>query len=80
IDCPEAEVFGPHYHSFKREHLGFFSPVSLTAVAARAGFEPVDVGTASHLLVGFVGREQTAVWGRELRGADLVAWYRRRGG
>jgi SAM-dependent methyltransferase len=79
IDCPEAEVFGPYYHSLKREHLGFFSPASLTALAGRTGFEPVDVGTASHLLVGFAGREQTAAWEAELRGADIVAWYRRLG-
>jgi 2-polyprenyl-3-methyl-5-hydroxy-6-metoxy-1,4-benzoquinol methylase len=77
IDCPEADVFGLHYHSLKREHLGFFSPQSLSAVASRAGFEPVSVTTVSHLLQGFVGTEQTAAWERELRGADIVAWYRR---
>jgi 2-polyprenyl-3-methyl-5-hydroxy-6-metoxy-1,4-benzoquinol methylase len=77
IDCPEAEVFGPWYHSLKREHLGFFSPASLTDVSQRTGFEPVSVATVSHLLVGFVGTEQTAQWERELRGADIVAWYRR---
>lgn len=77
IDCPEAEVFGPHYHSLKREHLAFFSPRSLTATAAEAGLEPVDVATISHLLVGFVGSDRTAAWERELRGADIAAWYRR---
>ncbi len=75
IDCPEAEVFGPHYHSLKREHLAFFSADSLTAMAAAAGFRPVDVSTTSHLLEGFVGREQTDAWEQQLRGADLVAWY-----
>jgi 2-polyprenyl-3-methyl-5-hydroxy-6-metoxy-1,4-benzoquinol methylase len=79
IDCPEAEVFGPWYHSLKREHLGFFSPASLTAVAARNGFEPVSVTTVSHLLNGFVGQDQTDAWAGELRGADIVAWYRRSG-
>lgn len=77
IDCPEAEVFGPDYHSLKREHLGFFSPASLSAVALRAGLEPVSVRTASHLLVGFVGQEQTNAWEQELRGADIEAWYQR---
>jgi 2-polyprenyl-3-methyl-5-hydroxy-6-metoxy-1,4-benzoquinol methylase len=77
LDCPEARVFGSHYHSLKREHLAFFSADSLTAMALAAGLEPVDVATASHLLVGFVGPEQTEAWERELRGADLVAWYRR---
>ncbi len=77
IDCPEARVFGPHYHSLKREHLAFFSADSLTATARGAGLQPINVATASHLLVGFVGAVRTQQWERELRGADLVAWYRR---
>lgn len=77
VDCPEADVFGPWYHSLKREHLLFFSPASLTAAAAAAGLAPVEVATTSHLLVGFVGRERTAAWEREGRGADIVAWYRK---
>lgn len=77
IDCPEAEVFGPYYHSLKREHLEFFSVRSLTAIAATAGLEPVNLATSSHLLVGFVGAEQTRRWELSNRGADIVAWYRR---
>jgi 2-polyprenyl-3-methyl-5-hydroxy-6-metoxy-1,4-benzoquinol methylase len=77
LDCPEATVFGPYYHSLKREHLSFFSADSLTAAARAAGLEPVHVATTSHLLVGFVGPEQARAWERQLRGADLVAWYRR---
>ena len=76
IDCPEARVFGPHYHSLKREHLVFFSAESLTAAAQAAGFEAVHVATTSHLLMGFVGVEQTRAWEQQLQGADLVAWYR----
>jgi 2-polyprenyl-3-methyl-5-hydroxy-6-metoxy-1,4-benzoquinol methylase len=75
LDCPEAEVFGAHYHSLKREHLAFFSPDSLTATAASAGFRPTHIATTSHLLVGFVGPAQTRAWEREMRGADVVAWY-----
>ncbi len=77
VDAPEADVFGPHYHSLKREHLVVFSPASLTAVAARAGLEPVQVWTVSHLLRGFAGSEQCREWEREGRGADIVAWFRR---
>jgi 2-polyprenyl-3-methyl-5-hydroxy-6-metoxy-1,4-benzoquinol methylase len=76
LDCPESRMFGPHYHSLKREHLSFFSPDSLTAAAVAAGFEPVHVATTSHLLVGFVGPAQTRAWEQQQRGADLVAWYR----
>jgi len=76
IDCPEADVFGPHYHSLKREHLAYFSPASLTAAAAAAGLEPAHVTTSSHLLVGFVDEQQTSSWEQTGRGADIVAWYR----
>ncbi|HMJ34323.1 MAG TPA: class I SAM-dependent methyltransferase [Baekduia sp.] len=77
ISCPEAGVFGPWYHSLKREHLQFFSGESLTACAARAGLEPAALGSISHLLAGFVGREQCDAWERAGLGADLASWYRR---
>jgi 2-polyprenyl-3-methyl-5-hydroxy-6-metoxy-1,4-benzoquinol methylase len=76
IDAPEAEVFGPHYHSLKREHLVLFSPESLTEASRDAGFEPVEVTTVSHLLRGFVGDEECRRWEHSGRGADIVAWYR----
>jgi SAM-dependent methyltransferase len=75
--CPEADLFGPWYHSLKREHLQFFSLDSLTACAADAGLEPAALGSISHLLEGFVGRDQCDAWEREGRGADLTCWYRR---
>lgn len=77
IDAPEAEIFGPHYHSLKREHLVLFSGASLTEAAAAAGLKPVRVDTVSHLLRGFVGDDGCRAWEDEGRGADLVAWYRR---
>jgi 2-polyprenyl-3-methyl-5-hydroxy-6-metoxy-1,4-benzoquinol methylase len=77
LDCPEAELFGPHYHSLKREHLVYFAAAGLTAAAGQAGLEPVRVSSTSHLLVGFVGPAQTAAWGEARRGADLVALFRR---
>ena len=77
INAPEADVFGSHYHSLKREHLVLFSPESLTEAAAAAGLEPVSVLTVSHLLQGFVGESGCRDWEAAGRGADLVAWYRR---
>jgi 2-polyprenyl-3-methyl-5-hydroxy-6-metoxy-1,4-benzoquinol methylase len=77
LRCQEADVFGAHYHSFKREHLWYFTPESLTAAAFRAGLEPVDVSTTSHLLVGFVGEETVDGWAKRGTGADITAWYRR---
>jgi 2-polyprenyl-3-methyl-5-hydroxy-6-metoxy-1,4-benzoquinol methylase len=79
LDCPEADLFGPHYHSLKREHLLYFTPHSLTAAAGRAGLEPAHVTTASHLLGGFFGGDALRQWERDGRGADVVAWYRKRG-
>ena len=77
LRCPEADVFGAHYHSFKREHLWYFTPESLTAAAVRAGFDVVDVSTTSHLLVGFVGAGTVAQWATAGLGADITAWYRK---
>jgi 2-polyprenyl-3-methyl-5-hydroxy-6-metoxy-1,4-benzoquinol methylase len=77
VDAPEAAVFGPHYHSLKREHLIVFTPASLEAAAAEAGLEVAKVWTVSHLLRGFVGDDACRAWERARRGADIVAWFRR---
>jgi 2-polyprenyl-3-methyl-5-hydroxy-6-metoxy-1,4-benzoquinol methylase len=76
LDCPEAECFGPYYHSLKREHLLYFTAASLTTAARGAGLTPVHVGSASHLLVGFFGKRTTEQWAKELRGADLIAYFK----
>lgn len=76
LDCPEAEVFGPWYHSLKREHLILLTPASLTTAAGLAGLELLDVATESHLLRGFAGDDAVREWARAGRGADIVAWYR----
>ena len=82
LDCPEAEMFGPHYHSLKREHLVYFTPSGLERVARAAGLEMVRVVTTSHLLRGFVGEAACQRWAAQNRGADLTAYLRRplRGG
>jgi 2-polyprenyl-3-methyl-5-hydroxy-6-metoxy-1,4-benzoquinol methylase len=77
LDCPEAAMFGPHYHSLKREHLVYFSAPGLAAAAAGAGLQPVHISSVSHLLVGFVGPERTAAWAERCKGADLLALFRR---
>jgi 2-polyprenyl-3-methyl-5-hydroxy-6-metoxy-1,4-benzoquinol methylase len=77
LDCPEAEVFGPHYHSLKREHLVYFTADGLRAAAADQGLDVVEISSISHLLAGFVGASTTADWASSLRGADLLAYFRR---
>jgi 2-polyprenyl-3-methyl-5-hydroxy-6-metoxy-1,4-benzoquinol methylase len=77
IDCPERDVFGPHYHSLKREHLVYYSASGLKTAAASVGLTQVHGSSASHLLVGFVGEQTTAQWVDAARGADLVACFRK---
>jgi 2-polyprenyl-3-methyl-5-hydroxy-6-metoxy-1,4-benzoquinol methylase len=77
IDCPEAEVFGPHYHSLKREHLVYFGVEGLHAAGRAAGLAPLHAASVSHLLSGFVGASQTARWAAALRGADLSVVLRK---
>ena len=77
LDCPEAEVFGPYYHSLKREHLVYFTPKSLEQAARLAGLRTLQVSSSSHLLSGFVGSEQVAAWATAGRGADITAYFQR---
>ncbi len=77
MDCPEADYFGPYYHSLKREHLVIFTPKSITQCAENSDLEVIDITTYSHLLQGFVGSEQVSQWERELRGADMTAYLRK---
>lgn len=77
LDCPEAEVFGPHYHSLKREHLVYFTPRSLEQAARLAGLRTLQVSSSSHLLSGFVGSEQVASWATAGRGSDITAYFQR---
>ncbi len=77
LDCPEAEVFGPHYHSLKREHLVYFTPKSLEQVARSAGLRTLQVSSSSHLLSGFVGAQQVSDWAKTGRGSDITAYFQR---
>ncbi|HKO52666.1 MAG TPA: class I SAM-dependent methyltransferase [Polyangiaceae bacterium] len=77
LDCPEAEVFGPYYHSLKREHLVYFTPRSLEQAARLAGLRTLQVSSSSHLLSGFVGSEQIAAWAAAGRGSDITAYFQR---
>jgi SAM-dependent methyltransferase len=77
LECPEAEIFGAAYHSFKREHLVYFTPRSLERAASQAGLEPVYATTLSHLLVGFFGSDTLRAWEAAGRGADVLAYFRR---
>jgi 2-polyprenyl-3-methyl-5-hydroxy-6-metoxy-1,4-benzoquinol methylase len=77
IDCPEAEVFGAHYHSLKREHLVYFAINGLHRAARAVGLEPFWSSSNSHLLAGFVGAARVSEWGAALRGADLVVYFRK---
>lgn len=73
LDCPELEIFGGHYHSFKREHLVYLSPNWLKKHAEENGFCLLKIQSISHLLSGFVG-EETKKIAENLKGSDLVVY------
>lgn len=68
----EVGVFGGWYHSFKREHLHYFSPDSLCWLLEQAGLAPVFLTSDSHLLSGFLGPALHR-YARLLFGSDLFA-------
>lgn len=78
IDCPEVKVFGPHYHSFKREHLTYFTNIGLTSCANKFNLHPFHSTSISHLLTGFVGKEKTDLWAKSLKGSDLIVYLRKK--
>lgn len=77
LDCPEEIMFLNYYHSFKREHLVYFTNNSLLDYASQAGLDPFKSISVSHLLVGFAGKEKTNKWASELKGADLIVYVRK---
>jgi SAM-dependent methyltransferase len=72
LQALERDVFGPYYHSVRREHLHYFSPVSLCQTYRAAELSPVHLSTDSHLLQGFLG-QQLDSYARILKGSDLLA-------
>jgi hypothetical protein len=77
IYCPEARLFGPHYHSLRRDHLVYLSVGSLVHMAEDAGLAAVQMSTVSHLLVGFIGKQVTDQLALEGQGSDIIAYFRR---
>jgi hypothetical protein len=77
IHCPEARLFGPHYHSLRRDHLIYLSVGSLVRMAENAGLMPARVSTVSHLLVGFLGKQVIDQLALEAHGSDIIAYFRR---
>jgi hypothetical protein len=77
IRCPEARMFGPHFHCLRREHLIYFTPESLVETCERAGFVLLGLTTVSHLLVGFIGAEACGELAAQQRGSDLIGYFRR---
>ena len=71
IDALELDVFEHHYHSFKREHLQYFSSRSLCRMLLNERFKPLFITTESHLLQGFFGYE-LAYFSNLLKGSDIL--------
>ncbi len=76
IVAVEREVFGPAYHSLKKEHLNYFSPASLSRFLGEAGLSPLLVTTQSHLLNGFFPGKVLS-FDKVLKGSDIFAVARK---
>ena len=50
----EAQAFGEKFHSFKREHLHYFSVESLAMLLMSNSLKIIDSSTLSHLFSGFI--------------------------
>lgn len=71
INALEAHVFGPDYHSFKREYLVLLSLGWFHAHASECGFRVADQITNSHLLQGFMGEKETSLAAMSGLGSDI---------
>ena len=72
----EAKVFGDQFHSFKLEHLNYFSVESLSLLLMEHGFEIILVSTFSHLFDGFKCID-TASIERSHLGSDIFCVVRK---
>ena len=70
INCPEVGVFGSLYHSFKREHLVYFTDKSLIKIANEAGLSLHHIESKSHLLKGFLKDSDIIDFEQKIMGAD----------
>ena len=50
----EFFMFGNRYHSFKKEHLNYFTVQSLIFLLQNCGFSILSIGTESHLTSGLI--------------------------
>lgn len=76
IQAAEYVVFGPDYHSVKREHLHYFTVASLAAAAAASDLALTWHRTTSHLLQGWVGAAGCAFLAATDQGSDIEAMLR----
>ncbi len=78
IQCLEGYIFGKYYHSFKREHLIYFSNNSLSSYADKTGFSVYKSQSISHLLTGFFGKQYTDKLEDTLNGSDLIVYLKKK--
>lgn len=77
IYCPEVNIFGPYYHSFKREHLVYFSANGLQKICNNIGYKTIKLNSISHLLQGFIGKEECNNLENSLQGSDLICYFKK---
>ena len=80
LDCPEADVFGPQLPLAQaRAPPSCFTPDSLTAAAGEPASSRPTSRRSRTCSAASSATTRSRQWERDGRGADIVAWYRKRG-
>lgn len=73
----ERDILNENYYSFKKEHLHYFSPISISSLLFKNDFVPLFINTHSHIFSGFFG-DSLNIFNTELRGADIFLIAKKR--
>ncbi len=73
----EYDILGDYYYSFKLDHIKYYSPRSLDALAKLCGLRRIYVETTSHIFKGLLGIDYMHQCMLDGKGADIIAIYAR---
>ncbi len=73
----EYDILGDYYYSFKLDHIKYYSPRSLDALAQSCGLRRIYAETTSHIFKGLLGIDYMHQCMLDGKGADIIAIYAR---
>jgi 2-polyprenyl-3-methyl-5-hydroxy-6-metoxy-1,4-benzoquinol methylase len=73
----EYDILGDYYYSFKLDHIKYYSPSSLNALARLCGLRRLYLETTSHMFKGLLGIDHMHQSMLNNKGADIIAIYSR---